>query len=46
METVISTQLRMAVSRFHDHPDVEVFADINQIEKRVEVGSALKYGSG
>ena len=34
----------MAVSRFHDHPDVGVFADINQIEKRVEIGSALKYG--
>ena len=45
METVgKTTQRRMAVSRFHDHPDVEVFADINQIEKRVEVGSALKYG--
>ena len=45
LETVgKATQCRMAVSRFHDHPDVGVFADINQIEKRVEVGSALKYG--
>jgi 3'(2'), 5'-bisphosphate nucleotidase len=45
LETVgKATQCRMAVSRFHDHPDVGVFADINQIEKRIEVGSALKYG--
>ena len=34
----------MAVSRFHDHPDVGFFAEINHIEKRIEVGSALKYG--
>ncbi len=39
-----SQKCRMAVSRFHDHPDVGIFADINQIEKRVEIGSALKYG--
>jgi 3'(2'), 5'-bisphosphate nucleotidase len=39
-----SKNCRMAVSRFHDHPDVGVFAKINQIEKRIEVGSALKYG--
>jgi 3'(2'), 5'-bisphosphate nucleotidase len=35
---------RMAVSRFHDHPDVEVFAIQNGIAERVAIGSALKYG--
>jgi 3'(2'), 5'-bisphosphate nucleotidase len=35
---------RMAVSRFHDHPDVGVFAAQNEIEERVAIGSALKYG--
>ncbi len=35
---------RMAVSRFHDHPDVDVFAQHNRIAQRVAVGSALKYG--
>ena len=35
---------RMAVSRFHDHPDVDVFAVANGIENRVAIGSALKYG--
>lgn len=35
---------RMAVSRFHDHPDVEAFAAQNGIRKRVAIGSALKYG--
>lgn len=35
---------RMAVSRFHDHPDVEGFAQHNRIAERVAVGSALKYG--
>jgi len=35
---------RMAVSRFHDHPDVDLFAEMNQIEDRIAVGSALKYG--
>jgi 3'(2'), 5'-bisphosphate nucleotidase len=35
---------RMAVSRFHDHPDVDVFAAANQITQRVAAGSALKYG--
>jgi 3'(2'), 5'-bisphosphate nucleotidase len=39
-----SKHCRMAISRFHDHPDVGVFAEINQIEQRVEIGSALKYG--
>lgn len=34
----------MAVSRFHDHPDVDVFAVSNQIKERVAIGSALKYG--
>jgi len=35
---------RMAVSRFHDHPDVDVFAAQNGIEQRLAIGSALKYG--
>ena len=39
-----SASLRMAVSRFHDHPDVEVFAAQNGIAERVAIGSALKYG--
>lgn len=41
---VQSPACRMAVSRFHDHPDVEVFAAQNGIEQRVAIGSALKYG--
>lgn len=39
-----SASLRMAASRFHDHPDVEVFAAQNGIAERVAIGSALKYG--
>jgi 3'(2'), 5'-bisphosphate nucleotidase len=39
-----SALLRMAVSRFHDHPDVDVFAAQNAIAERVAIGSALKYG--
>ena len=39
-----SASLRMAVSRFHDHPDVDIFASQNSIEERVGIGSALKYG--
>lgn len=39
-----SDSLRMAVSRFHDHTDVDVFADHNGIAERVAIGSALKYG--
>lgn len=39
-----SASLRMAVSRFHDHPDVDVFAAQNGIAERVAIGSALKYG--
>jgi 3'(2'), 5'-bisphosphate nucleotidase len=35
--------LRMAVSRFHDHPDVDVFIAQNGIGQRVAIGSALKY---
>lgn len=38
------SRCRMAVSRFHDHPDVEIFAKCNGIETRVAIGSALKYG--
>ena len=39
-----SASLRMAVSRFHDHPDVEIFAAQNRITERIVIGSALKYG--
>lgn len=39
-----SASLRMAVSRFHDHPDVDIFAAQNGIAESVAVGSALKYG--
>lgn len=39
-----SASLRMAVSRFHDHPDVDIFAARNGIKERVAIGSALKYG--
>ncbi len=39
-----SDSLRMAVSRFHDHPDVDIFAAQNGIAERVAIGSALKYG--
>jgi 3'(2'), 5'-bisphosphate nucleotidase len=39
-----SSSCRMAVSRFHDHPDVEFFAKTNKIKDRVAIGSALKYG--
>lgn len=35
---------RMVVSRFHNHPDVDVFATQNKIHQRVAIGSALKYG--
>jgi 3'(2'), 5'-bisphosphate nucleotidase len=39
-----SASLRMAVSRFHDHPDVDIFAAQNGVIQRVAIGSALKYG--
>jgi len=39
-----SASLKMAVSRFHDHPDVGLFASQNGITERVAIGSALKYG--
>lgn len=38
-----SCHCKMAVSRFHDHPDVDLFAAANNIQNRVAVGSALKY---
>ncbi len=38
-----SDSLRVAVSRFHDHPDVDIFAAQNGIAERVAIGSALKY---
>lgn len=39
-----SVTCRMAVSRFHDHPDTDVFAVANDISNKVAIGSALKYG--
>ncbi len=39
-----SALLRMAVSRFHDHADVDIFAAQNEIAERIAIGSALKYG--
>ena len=33
----------MATSRFHDHPDVELFASQNGIAECVAIGSALKF---
>lgn len=39
-----TASLRMAVSRFHDHPDVDLFACQNGITDRVAIGSALKFG--
>ncbi len=39
-----SASLRMAVSRFHNHLDVDIFANENGITERVAIGSALKYG--
>lgn len=39
-----SASLRIAVSRFHDHPDVDFFAAQNGVTERVAIGSALKYG--
>ncbi len=35
---------RVAVSRFHDHADTELFISLNSITTRVAIGSALKYG--
>lgn len=35
---------RMAVSRFHDNPDAQIFAQENKISECVPVGAALKYG--
>lgn len=44
IEAEKSVSCRMAVSRFHDHSDVEVFAVANRINERIAIGSALKYG--
>jgi len=37
-----SQYMSMAVSRFHDHPDVDKFAEMNNIDKKIQMGSALK----
>ncbi len=34
---------RMVVSRFHDHPDIKIFAGQNRIVSSIPIGSALKY---
>lgn len=49
-ETPITTHarsdfLRMAVSRFHNHPHEDIFATQNRVKERVAIGSALKYCS-
>jgi 3'(2'), 5'-bisphosphate nucleotidase len=38
-----SSICRMAISRFHNHPDVDVFVVQNEIKHRIPIGSALKY---
>jgi 3'(2'), 5'-bisphosphate nucleotidase len=38
------TDLRMAKSRFHDHPDAISFANKNFVSIAVPIGAALKYG--
>lgn len=38
-----SATCRMAISRFHDHSDIDLFARQNNITVRVAIGSALKY---
>ena len=35
---------RMAISRFHDHPDIGLFAAANGIAETVPTGSSLKFG--
>jgi len=39
-----SRSVRVAVSRFHDSPEVDFFAEANGVGERVAIGSALKYG--
>lgn len=39
-----SLHCRMVASRFHDHPNMDLFAAANRIYVRMAVGSALKYG--
>jgi 3'(2'), 5'-bisphosphate nucleotidase len=38
-----SQNLRMAVSRFHDTPELDIFAEKNNVAERVPLGSVLKY---
>ena len=38
-----SISLRATVSRFHDHPDVSVFAASNEVGELIPTGSSLKY---
>jgi len=37
-----SQNMSMAVSRFHDHPDVDKFSEMNNINNKIQMGSALK----
>lgn len=39
-----SAELRMAASRFHDHPDAAIFAKANRVTQIIPIGAALKYG--
>jgi 3'-phosphoadenosine 5'-phosphosulfate (PAPS) 3'-phosphatase len=39
-----SLHLKMATSRFHDHPDAGIFAEANKVKELVPLGSALKFG--
>lgn len=41
--TTRSSRLRLAASRFHDHPDLAEFQKINDVVERIQIGSALKY---
>jgi 3'(2'),5'-bisphosphate nucleotidase len=38
-----SPELRMAVSRFHDTPELDIFAENNDVAERIPLGSVLKY---
>jgi 3'(2'), 5'-bisphosphate nucleotidase len=38
-----SQNLSMAVSRFHDTPELEIFGNENNVSERIPLGSVLKY---
>ena len=43
-EYPLSDKLLIAISRFHDHSETDIFAIDNFIGKKIQMGSALKYG--